>query len=271
MRGPDILSPLLAGDLYSDRCHHLPPRSARGERLGELPSRVACSGYSGCGVCEGIFPPDQPGCGLCRWWPRPVHWRHRPDCLAVSPKKDPGRRRQRGQRRRPVGNRLAGTKPLASFIDGWLGSHISIVATSMILSAPAVVIALFALQRLKEDRPGVNGRLSEWLRLLVLPGAGFLPSVSPEPGSPSSDRLEPTFSLGRRHYRRKHFESKATREPAHGQRAADSGQAPAAGGISEHYRDARDSRNQPGPLRQGERQDSTSSNVVTQDAIAQAS
>jgi MFS family permease len=165
----------------------------------------------------------------------------------------------------------AGTKPLASFIDGWLGSHISIVATSMILSAPAVVIALFALQRLKEDRPGVNGRLSEWLRLLVIPGAGFLPSVSPEPGSPSSDRLEPTFSLGRRHYRRKHLSQKATREPAHGQRAAGSGQAPAAVGISGHYRDARDSRNQPGPLRQGEGQDSTSSNVVTQDAIAQAS
>ncbi len=36
----------------------------------------------------------------------------------------------------------AGTKPFASLLDGWLASHIGIVATSIALTSPAIIIAL---------------------------------------------------------------------------------------------------------------------------------
>jgi MFS family permease len=39
----------------------------------------------------------------------------------------------------------AGTKPFASFLDGWLASHIGIVFTSIALASPAVIIALCEL------------------------------------------------------------------------------------------------------------------------------
>ena len=39
----------------------------------------------------------------------------------------------------------AGTKPFASFLDGWLATHIGILSTSIALTAPAIAIALCEL------------------------------------------------------------------------------------------------------------------------------
>ena len=62
----------------------------------------------------------------------------------------------------------AGTKPFASFLDGWLASHIGIVFTSIVLASPAVAIALCELLLPEFAKRTIN-EFAEWRASRTVP------------------------------------------------------------------------------------------------------
>jgi len=96
----------------------------------------------------------------------------------------------------------AGTKPFASLLDGWLASHIGIVATSVVLALPAISIALCELLLSADIKRRVNdygGWIAAYIACWMIPGGLTLSGAEPQPlagamtladGLPFADRVE---------------------------------------------------------------------------------
>jgi MFS family permease len=88
----------------------------------------------------------------------------------------------------------AGSKPFASLADGWLGSHIGIVQTALILASPAIVIAVCEILLPEGLKKQIKVRAG-WFARRVIRGARSTP-IQPGENPPAADVPWPDFTPG---------------------------------------------------------------------------
>ena len=65
----------------------------------------------------------------------------------------------------------AGSKPLASLADGWLASHVGLLRAGMVLTAPAIIVALLELF--------LRPRVRNWLKARMRNHNAAHPAIRP--------------------------------------------------------------------------------------------